>query len=249
MELREARVEDADAIATVAASSLDESYGHVVDADRIDALVDQWYGPDRMADLLSDDEVDWLVAEDDGEVVGFAQIGVLGTDPVVGEIHWLHVAPGARGEGIARQLLGQSQETLDDRGAAVLRGFVLAANETGTAFYEDHGFERAEDREVTVEDATYIELVYEKVLDGEAEPVVESVAGPDGDLVVNFGEGERGTDGLFYPVYRSRDRSDRYGWYCGNCESVDTAMDAMGRIECNDCGNRRKATRWDASYL
>jgi hypothetical protein len=26
-------------------------------------------------------------------------------------------------------------------------------------------------------------------------------------------------------------------------------MDSMGRIVCNNCGNKRKATRWDASYL
>jgi primosomal protein N' len=36
---------------------------------------------------------------------------------------------------------------------------------------------------------------------------------------------------------------------CSNCESFDIAMDSMERLECNDCGNQKKPTRWDASYL
>jgi hypothetical protein len=30
---------------------------------------------------------------------------------------------------------------------------------------------------------------------------------------------------------------------------MDVAVDTMGRIECNDCGNVSKATRWDAAYM
>jgi len=67
---------------------------------------------------------------------------------------------------------------------------------------------------------------------------------------VSYGEAARGTRAPFYTTYKSEDRHDRYAWFCGNCDSIDNAMDAMGRIECNNCGNRRKATRWDASsYL
>jgi len=72
----------------------------------------------------------------------------------------------------------------------------------------------------------------------------------DGETVyVSYGEAARGTRAPFYTTYKSEDRHDRYAWFCGNCDSIDNAMDAMGRIECNNCGNRRKATRWDASYL
>ncbi|WP_245626069.1 DUF5816 domain-containing protein, partial [Haloparvum sedimenti] len=38
------------------------------------------------------------------------------------------------------------------------------------------------------------------------------------------------------------------GFYCGNCGSLDTAMDTMGRIECNECGNIRKPEEWDAAH-
>ncbi|MFB6073032.1 MAG: DUF5816 domain-containing protein [Halobacterium sp.] len=76
-----------------------------------------------------------------------------------------------------------------------------------------------------------------------------TVVTDDGDeLFVAEDEGDRGQDGPFLVVYRTADREQRYGWYCTNCESVDNAMDAMGRIECNVCGNFRKPEEWDAAH-
>jgi len=252
MEIREARPSDADGIATAAAESLSDSYGHVLDDEAIDDVVAEWYGDDRVASELDEEATLWLVAEDDDEVVGFVQGALLDADPPVGEIHWLHVAPDARESGIARQLLGQAQETFEKRGAGVLQGDVLAANEEGWSFYEADGFDRVDERDVTIEGETYSEYVYHRgVGEGAAEAVVETIAGPEdvGELFVRFSEGERGSKAPFYAAYRTEALSDKYGWYCSDCESVATAMDSMGHIECNDCGNRRKATRWDASYL
>lgn len=249
MEFRDASTADAEAIAAVASASLRESYGHAVDEDRIDALVDRWYDPERVAEELAAGS-DWIVAVDDDDVVGVAEVELLEGDAVVGEIDWLHVAPGTRGAGIGRQLLGRVTESVEKSGATVLRGTVLADNEDGVAFYEATGFDRVDEREVTLDDAAFTEYVYETpVDDAEAEAVLETVAGPDGDLVVNFSEGESGTEAPFYPAYRSRDMAERYGWYCSNCESVDTSMDPSGRVACNECGNTRPATNWDDSYL
>jgi hypothetical protein len=61
-------------------------------------------------------------------------------------------------------------------------------------------------------------------------------------------EGDRGSEGAFLAVYRTQDRRQRYGWYCAACEGLDVAMDTMGRVECNRCGNLRKATEWDAAH-
>ena len=59
---------------------------------------------------------------------------------------------------------------------------------------------------------------------------------------------ERGNEGSFYVVYLDQLGTERWGYFCGNCESLDTAMDTMGRIECNDCGNIRKPEEWDAAH-
>ena len=71
----------------------------------------------------------------------------------------------------------------------------------------------------------------------------------DGDTVyIARDEGERGSDGPFAVVYASPERDRRYGYLCSNCESLDTAMDTMGRIVCNACGNLKKPDEWDAAH-
>jgi hypothetical protein len=44
---------------------------------------------------------------------------------------------------------------------------------------------------------------------------------------VRFSEGERGSRAPFYAAYRTEELSDKYGWYCSNCESIGTAIDSM----------------------
>jgi hypothetical protein len=70
----------------------------------------------------------------------------------------------------------------------------------------------------------------------------------DGTVYVATDEGERGDKGPFLVAYRSEDRERTYGYWCTNCETFDNAMDSMGRIECNVCGNFRKPTEWDAAH-
>ncbi|MFD1588900.1 DUF5816 domain-containing protein [Halorientalis brevis] len=71
----------------------------------------------------------------------------------------------------------------------------------------------------------------------------------DGEtLYVDHEAVERGSKGPFYVVYTSSSRDEKWGYFCSNCESFDTAMDAMGRIECNGCRNLRKADEWDAAH-
>jgi hypothetical protein len=78
---------------------------------------------------------------------------------------------------------------------------------------------------------------------------MDALTTPEGDEVyVAEDEGERGSEGPFLVVYRSPERERRYGWFCTNCERIDNAMDAMGRIQCNVCGNLRKPTEWDAAH-
>ncbi|MWV41174.1 MULTISPECIES: DUF5816 domain-containing protein [Natrialba] len=67
-------------------------------------------------------------------------------------------------------------------------------------------------------------------------------------VYVSNTDGDRGSKGPFLVAYESQDGVSRYGWFCSNCESFDNAMDAMGRIKCNSCGNFRKPTEWDAAH-
>lgn len=60
-------------------------------------------------------------------------------------------------------------------------------------------------------------------------------------------ETERGSKGPFHVVYESAAGTDRWGYLCSNCDSLEaSAMDTMGRIVCGECGNTHKPEEWDA---
>jgi hypothetical protein len=67
-------------------------------------------------------------------------------------------------------------------------------------------------------------------------------------VYVDAAGGDRGSKGPFLSAYLSPRGDRRYGWFCTVCETFDNAMDSMGRIECNECGNFRKPTEWDAAH-
>lgn len=67
-------------------------------------------------------------------------------------------------------------------------------------------------------------------------------------LYVDRSTGEIGSEAPFYIVYLDEERKRRWGYYCSNCEGLNTAMDTMGRIACNICPNRRMPTEWDAAH-
>lgn len=251
MEVRSGESPDRAVVEDIALSSLRASYSHFIDEETIETAVAEWYDDERFGRAIEDENEVLVVAEEDDEVVGFAQGALVEATPVTAELYWVHVDPDARQSGIGVRLLGGFQEKVDDLGAERLRGLVLTGNEDGAQFYEDHNFERVDERTIAIGDQQFDELVYEKHLGDEpAEQVLETVEGPEGrELTVNFSDGDRGGKGVFYTTYTDPDLTEKYGFYCGNCESLNNAMDTMGRIVCGDCGNQRKATRWDASYL
>lgn len=78
---------------------------------------------------------------------------------------------------------------------------------------------------------------------------MEERTGPKEEtLYVDRSDAERAADGPLYVVYRDPERTRRWGFFCGNCESFDTAMDSMGRVQCNVCGNLKKPDEWDAAH-
>lgn len=247
MEIREARDSDVEGIEAVANASMKASYDFL-DESAIDSVTAEWYDPERAGEELHGDHAVWKVAVDDGDVRGFVQATVLSGDPIVGEVDWLHVHPDARGEELGVQLLGGAIETVEKRGGALLRGLVLDENDDGTGFYEAHDFERVDERPVDVGDEQFTEAVYEKRLD-EGADLVEAVEGDDGERFVAYAEGERGLEAPFYPAYETAELEDQQGWFCSNCGATETTMDSSGRIKCQECGNVRKAKRWDDSYL
>jgi GNAT superfamily N-acetyltransferase len=251
MDVREARATDIEGIRTVAHHSLAASYGHALEDDIIAQAVERWYDEGTLTDDLDDPDTEFLVATGDERIEGFAQSYVVERRETVGEIDWLHVEPDSRGAGVGDRLLEALERRLLDHGVGRIEGRVLSANEAGTDFYENEDFERIGDRSVEIGGEPFVEMLYSKFPEaGGRQVLTEAATLPDGRQVyVALDESVRGGNGPFYSVYLDRDRSERYGYLCGNCDGFAVSMDTMGQVVCNGCENRRKPSRWDASYL
>jgi ribosomal protein S18 acetylase RimI-like enzyme len=248
MEIRQATTADSEALRRVARRSLEASYDFVDEA-HLEEAIRSWYGDDALERTLAGTGDVVLVVEDDG-VIAFSQSAVLGEAESVGEVRWLHVDPDHRDRGVGSDLLERTEEVLQGQGADRVRGVVLEGNVDGAEFYDDHDFRHVDERPVTVAGETHTELVYESGPGVGHAPEDFERRELDGETVhVYFAEGDRGSGGDFHPAYRSRDRDDLVAWFCAACGAIDNAMDPMGRLECNECGNVRKPTRWDAAYL
>jgi ribosomal protein S18 acetylase RimI-like enzyme len=249
MDIRQAETDDVAEIRRVARESLAASYGHALDEALIDSVVGKWYGTDDLAGDLADPDTYFVVAESGDELVGFVQSYVVSRREMVGEIDWLHVDPDRRGEGIGTDLLQALETELTDRGVERIEGVVLVENEMGTDFYESHGFTAAGERDIDIGGTRFTERVYLKFPDPRQYDAGMEERSVDGRTVyVARDETVRGASGVFHAAYMDPEGEERYGWAC-SCGNVGVVMDTMERLECNECGNRSKATRWDAAYL
>ena len=96
---------------------------------------------------LDEPDVAVLVAEQGGEVVGYAYAGVEGRDYMslrgpAGVLHDILVDPAHRGRGIGRKLLDAALEFLRERGAPRVVLSTAEHNEAAQRLFEGAGFRR-----------------------------------------------------------------------------------------------------------
>lgn len=224
------------------------SYTEALAEETIEEALEEWYGGDRLVDLLEMETEHFLVVEVDGDIAAFAELTVSdATD--VGAIQWLHVDPAYRGEGIGTKLLEAAEEELLERGAKRVEGAVITGNKDGIKFYEEHGYVRGADQETTIAGETFPERRYLRFPEDEPAALMEARQTDEGTFYIALDEHEIGSRGDFYVAYTDVHRNERYGYYCDNCQSIDTSMNSMGEVQCNDCANKHRASRWDAAYL
>lgn len=78
---------------------------------------------------------------------------------------------------------------------------------------------------------------------------MEALTHPTGQtLYVDSTTAENGSKAPFYAVYNTEQGNQQWGFFCPHCDSFDTAVDSMGRIQCNNCNNIHKADVWDAAH-
>ena len=88
----------------------------------------------------------YLVAEDGGEIVGYAGLRAAPENADQGDIQTLAVVPQLRGQGLGRTLLGQLMKEAENRGVNALFLEVRADNPVATALYHSVGFHEIDRR-------------------------------------------------------------------------------------------------------
>jgi ribosomal protein S18 acetylase RimI-like enzyme len=240
MKVREATADDGPAVRSIALRSMEASYS--LSPSTIETAIRQWYGVDSFTEMLEDDEVLLLVAEEAGEPVAFSESALVEDR---GDIHWLHVASMYRGQGIGHALYEETRERLEAAGAETIRGLVLAMNSGGNRFWESRGLTKVGEGSVEIDGTAFVENIYVDQEGAEVEPIIAD----DREVYLDRSDADRGSDGQFYTVYTDEARENKYGYYCGSCETLVVSMDSMGGLTCEGCGNKLKPTRWDAAYL
>jgi GNAT superfamily N-acetyltransferase len=139
--VRRARKKDAERIGDLWLALLHEQAEH---DDRIgvaDDAIERWRNDFPV--WLDDDTRRIFVAEADGTVQGFASAHRWGPPPIYAEseevyLDEIYVAPGARRDGLGSALVAAVRDWAEDLGAQRVRLQVLAANDAGHRFWDEH---------------------------------------------------------------------------------------------------------------
>ena len=146
IEVRPARVEDAEAVVRVHEEASAVAFEELVGRRFADAFPREERLEQCVRRLAAGHETDGtLVAELDGVIVGMAVWGV--DESGAGELVDLHVVPEAWGTGVARSLLQGAVTALVAAGATQLFLWVGEANDRARRFYEREGWSHDGTRE------------------------------------------------------------------------------------------------------
>jgi GNAT superfamily N-acetyltransferase len=142
VELREARPDDAAAVAAVHVASWQAAYRGLLPDNYLDGLDPA----DRMARYTfgaTDPEApSTIVAVDDGTIIGFATTGRSPDSDTrdSGELFGLYLHPGAWGLGVGRLLIAEARERLSCAPFTEAVLWVLVGNERAERFYRIDGW-------------------------------------------------------------------------------------------------------------
>lgn len=156
-----AKPDDASAIAQLARESWHGACDDFLGKDNVDEIVDEWYTLDGLRDAAESSDSVFVVAVEDGDVLGFAHAG-LTSERDLWILFRIYVSPNYWGDGIGTALLEHVETELKDCGVSIYELAVLAENDIGISFYESRGFERSEVNETELAGMEMSEYWYRK---------------------------------------------------------------------------------------
>lgn len=159
MNIRHAQPGDVTEIRRIAERTWEADYPDILHRENVEEIANEWYADEKMREELKNEDAIVVVAEEDGDIVGFAH-GIWARQ--TGHILRVYVDPDHRRSGVGRELLATMRDSLLKRGSDRIQAMVLAENELGNQFYQNAGFEKIDEGETTIGGETYTENVYRR---------------------------------------------------------------------------------------
>jgi len=144
---RQASMVDVSLLERLGAATYRSHFTAIWSPERLEAYIAAEYGAAPLAESLSRPELAiWLIAETDGEPIGFAKLNWNRALPIPAarsgtELQKIYLRAEKTGQGHGGAMLEQIIARVLARGDACLWLDVLKSNDGARAFYERHGFQ------------------------------------------------------------------------------------------------------------
>ncbi|MEO5978006.1 MAG: GNAT family N-acetyltransferase [Chryseolinea sp.] len=137
--IRNATLDDVEAIMALAEKSWWPAYGELLPHDQITFMLEKIYSREALSRAISTCSQQFILLEDDGVGWGFAAYSQKERESDVYKLHKLYINPDTHGKGYGQQLVHEVVSRLKSNGLHVLDLNVYRHNKA-RAFYEKLGF-------------------------------------------------------------------------------------------------------------
>lgn len=149
VSVRPAVLGDISAILRIAERGWNAAYGDFLSQETIDSAMTEWYDPDTTREQIEHDDIAYFVAEKNGSILGYTSGGPSG-DETSATLGAIYVDPDYWGNGIGTILLEAFEEFCRQQGYDTIQFQVLVKNDIGASFYQKHGYDVIDERQVNL---------------------------------------------------------------------------------------------------
>jgi ribosomal protein S18 acetylase RimI-like enzyme len=146
MRIRHATSSDAQVLAEFGARTFEAAFGHDNKPQDMQDYLQSHYSVELQSLEIADPKIVTLLAEDEGELVGFVQLrlgsthsSVTSTSPI--ELWRIYIEPDRMGSGLAQALMEAAKREAIHNGGDAMWLSVWQENPRAIAFYRKEGFE------------------------------------------------------------------------------------------------------------
>ncbi|MGD8287888.1 MAG: GNAT family N-acetyltransferase [Gemmatimonadota bacterium] len=167
--IRPATSADASAVATLAARTFTETFGHLYPANDLRTFLASWKTETNYAQLITDPEVFVALATaDEGRPVGYVVAGgcklpVDDLEPAAGEVRELYVLGSHQGRRLGTRLLETALDWLAEGGRSPLYVGVWSENDGAQRLYGRYGFDKVGEYDFPVGEQRDREFILKQV--------------------------------------------------------------------------------------